>query len=45
MIGKIKDDVAITANAIYTDDSNLYYTAAGCIRNHNHQRVNHKAKE
>ena len=45
VVEKIKDNVAITADAIYTDESNLYGTTAGCIKNHNHQTVNHGAKE
>jgi transposase-like protein len=45
VVAKIKDNVAITADAIYTDESNFYGTAAGCIQNHNHQSVNHSAKE
>src|ERR1035438_8087022 len=42
---KIKDNVAITADAIYTDESNLYGTVAGCIKNHRHDTVCHIAKE
>jgi hypothetical protein len=45
VIERIKDDVSIYADAIYTDDSNLYGTAPGCIKNHNHQTVDHHAKE
>jgi hypothetical protein len=45
VVAKIKDNVAITADAIYTDESNFYGTAAGCIQNHNHQSVSHSAKE
>lgn len=45
VVDKIKDNVSITANAIYTDDSRFYGTTAGCIKNHNHQTVNHSAKE
>jgi NDP-sugar pyrophosphorylase family protein len=29
VVAKIKDNVAITADAIYTDESNLYGTTAG----------------
>jgi DNA-directed RNA polymerase subunit RPC12/RpoP len=45
VIEKIKDNVAIDANAIYTDDSNLYGTLAGCLKNHKHENVDHHAKE
>jgi transposase-like protein len=45
VVEKIKDNVAITADAIYTDESNLYGTVAGCIKNHKHDTVCHIAKE
>jgi transposase-like protein len=45
VVEKVKDNVAITADAIYTDQSNLYGTVAGCIQNHNHDVVDHSAKE
>lgn len=45
LIGKIKDNVAISADALFTDDSKYYLTAAGCLQNHNHQTVNHGTKE
>jgi hypothetical protein len=45
VVEKIKDNVAITADAIYTDDSNLYGTAAGCIKSHRHETVDHSSKE
>jgi transposase-like protein len=45
IIEKIKDNVSIDADAIYTDESNIYGTVPGCIKNHNHQKVNHSAKE
>ena len=45
IVEHIKDDVSIHADAIYTDDGQSYGTVPGCIVNHNHQRVNHSAKE
>jgi transposase-like protein len=45
IVDKIKGDVSINADGIYTDDGKFYGTAAGCLKNHNHQRVNHIAKE
>src|SRR5271157_2054632 len=45
VISKIKDNVSIHATALYTDDSNLYLTAAGCIKNHSHDTVKHREKE
>jgi hypothetical protein len=45
VVEKIKDNVAITADAIYTDESNLYGTVAGCIKSHKHDTVRHIAKE
>ena len=45
VIDKIKDNVSIDADAIYTDESNLYGTVPGTLRSHNHQTVNHSAKE
>lgn len=40
-----KTTLAITADAIYTDESNLYGIVAGCIKNHKHDTVCHIAKE
>jgi len=45
VVNKIKDNVSIEAPAIYTDESRFYGTTAGCIQNHNHETVNHSAKE
>jgi hypothetical protein len=45
VVAKIKDDVSINADAIYTDDGKFYGTVPGCLKNHNHQKVNHSAKE
>jgi DNA-directed RNA polymerase subunit RPC12/RpoP/transposase-like protein len=45
VVAKIKDDVSINADAIYTDDGKFYGTVPGCLKNHNHQKVNHAAKE
>ena len=45
VVEKIKDNVAITADAIYTDQSALYGTTAGCIKSHKHETVDHHAKE
>lgn len=45
IVDKIKGDVSINADGIYTDDGKFYGTTAGCIKNHNHQRVHHIAKE
>jgi len=45
IMDKIKGDVSINADGIYTDDGKYYGTAAGALKNHNHQRVNHIAKE
>jgi transposase-like protein len=45
VVAKIKDNVEITADAMYTDESNLYGTVAGCIKNHKHDTVCHIAKE
>jgi hypothetical protein len=45
IVEKIKGDVSIEADGIYTDDGKFYGTTAGCLKNHNHQRVNHIAKE
>jgi hypothetical protein len=42
---KIKGDVSINADGIYTDDGKFYGTTAGALKNHNHQGVNHIAKE
>jgi len=36
VIDKIRDDVSINADGIYTDDGKFYGTVAGCIKNHNH---------
>ena len=45
IVEKIKDNVSIEADAIYSDDGQSYGTVPGCIKNHNHQKVNHKVKE
>ena len=45
VVEKIKDNVSIATNAVYTDESRLYGTVPGCIRNHNHETVNHAAHE
>lgn len=45
IVGRIKDNVSIEASAIYSDDGQSYGTVPGCIKNHNHQKVNHSAKE
>lgn len=45
VVGKIKENVSRDADGIYTDDGRFYGTAAGCIKNHNHQRVNHSQEE
>ena len=45
VVEKIKDNVSIHADAIYTDESAFYGTVPGCIQNHNHETVNHHAKE
>jgi transposase-like protein len=45
VVEKIKDNVSINADAIYTDESSFCGTVPGCIKNHNHQKVNHKANE
>ena len=45
IVSKIKDNVSIDAPAIYTDESQLYGTAAGCIESHAHETVRHIAKE
>jgi transposase-like protein len=45
VVEKIKDNVSINAQAIYTDESSFYGTVPGCIKNHNHQKVNHHEKE
>jgi transposase-like protein len=45
VVEKIKDNVSINATAIYTDESAFYGTVPGCIQNHNHETVNHHAKE
>jgi transposase-like protein len=45
VVAKIKDDVSINADEIYTDDGKFYGTVPGCLKNHNHQKVNHSAKE
>lgn len=38
---KIKGDVSINAQGIYTDESRYYGTVPGCLENHNHQKVRH----
>jgi transposase-like protein len=45
VVDQIKGNVSINATAIYTDDSTLYGTAAGCIKSHKHEAVAHGAKE
>jgi transposase-like protein len=45
VVEKIKDNVSIDADAVYTDDGKFYGTTAGCLKNHNHQKVNHIADE
>jgi transposase-like protein len=45
VVEKIKDNVSIATNAVYTDESSLYGTVPGCIRNHKHETVNHSAHE
>jgi hypothetical protein len=45
VVGKIQENVSFDAAAIYSDDSNLYGTTAGCIKNHKHETVNHIQKE
>jgi transposase-like protein len=45
IIEKIKGDVSINADGIYTDESRYYGTVAGCLKNHNHQSVNHMELE
>ena len=45
VVERIKDNVSIHADAIYTDDGQRYGTVPGCIANHNHQNVHHLAKE
>ena len=45
IVGHIKSDVSIHADAIYSDDGQSYGTVPGCIVNHNHQKVRHIAKE
>lgn len=45
IVEKIKDNVSIHGDAIYSDDGQSYGTVPGCITNHNHQKVRHIAKE
>jgi transposase-like protein len=45
IVDRIKDNVSIHADAVYSDDGQSYGTVPGCIKNHNHQKVNHSAKE
>jgi len=45
IVEKIKGDVSIEADGIYTEESRFYGTAAGCIKNHNHKHVQHIARE
>lgn len=45
IVDKIKGDVSIEADGIYTDDGKFYGSTAGALKNHNHKRVNHIAKE
>ena len=43
VIGKIKDNISITADAVYTDDSRLYVRMPENVQKH--EIVNHSAKE
>jgi hypothetical protein len=43
VIGKIKDQISITADAVYSDESNLYKRMPENIQKH--EIVNHSAKE
>jgi hypothetical protein len=43
VIGKIKDDISITADAVYSDDSRLYDRMPANIQKY--EIVNHSAKE
>jgi transposase-like protein len=45
IIENIKDNVSIDASAIYSDTGQSYGTVPGCLKNGNHQKVNHSAKE
>jgi transposase-like protein len=45
IVDRIKDNVSIHADAIYSDDGQSYGTVPGCIANHNHQKVRHIEKE
>jgi transposase-like protein len=45
IVERIKDNVSIHADAIYSDDGQSYGTVPGIIENHNHQKVHHAAKE
>jgi hypothetical protein len=42
-VGKIKDEISITADAVYTDESNLYKRMPENTQKH--ETVNHSAKE
>ncbi len=44
IVDRIKGNVSINADAIYSDDGQSYGTVPGCIKYHNHQKVNHSAK-
>ncbi len=43
IVGKIKDEISITADAVYTDESSLYKRMPENIQKH--EIVNHSAKE
>jgi hypothetical protein len=43
VIGKLKDNISINADAVYTDDSHLYDRMPANIQKH--EIVNHSAKE
>ena len=45
VINKIRGNVSIDADALYTDESNFYGTAAVYINSHKHEKVNHSVKE
>jgi transposase-like protein len=45
IVENIKDNVSIDASAIYSDTGQSYGTVPGCLKNGNHQKVNHKANE
>jgi hypothetical protein len=43
VIDKIKDEISITADAVYTDDSRLYDRMPANVKKH--ETANHSAKE